>query len=527
MYLLINIYIAIVVLLSVTCSSVKTLISNTMNSTNLTRRSQDTININTDIDSTELNLINPLTTKQYNLDEALSHIGVGYYQYRLLFLCGMINAADAMEMMLLSFLLPKLKRDWELNKPWDGTIGAIAFIGQLLGTSICSILSDKYGRKYIVIGGTLGCAIFSTLSAFSNSLFTMLLSRFLVGFFVASSASSYTLFAELCPTNHRGNLLVIEQSFWAFGAIFGVLLAWITLSDQYYWFKDNNNDWRYFLFLSALPLWIISCFYSYVPESPRWFLAANNTLMATKVLQNVAKINGKSLPKGKLKANTTINIRRGKISDVFCVKQYQKTSILLYISFWCCVFGYYGISFISERYFELFGNFDIYSEMVISTSSEIPSLLLGLFMLDRFGRKNTMTINFGIFAFCCIGLSISNDTPYFGLFGVFLARMSISLSFMAIYIYFSEYYPTVIRSTALGCASALGRFAGIATSYISQDLSIKMGMMLYGLSGIVASVSINSLPQDTLGKDLATSVQSQINLIENKIKLTQDDDDSD
>ena len=36
-----------------------------------------------------------------------------------------------MEMMLLSFLLPKLKRDWNLDRPEDGLIGSVVFLGKL------------------------------------------------------------------------------------------------------------------------------------------------------------------------------------------------------------------------------------------------------------------------------------------------------------------------------------------------------------------------------------------------------------
>lgn len=449
----------------------------------------------------------------YTVDAAISAMGVGWFQYRLCFLTGAINAADAMEMMLLSFLIPKLKEEWDLSPPWDGFMGAVVFLGQLLGTSSGALMADTYGRRIVTVGSTVGCAIFGTLSAFAYNLPMMLFFRFLVGFFVGGSCSAYTLFAEYCPTHQRGSLLVIEQSFWAFGAIFSVCLAWICFSEDF--LGRSDHDWRYYLFLTAIPLWIISAFYHMVPESPRYYVATGNTAMAQKMLENVAKINGKPLPKGKLfKVPTASNGKSaGSLRDIFA-EQYRHTSIMLYITFWCCVFGYYGISFLSERYFSMFGSAsgegsNLYFEMAVSTISEIPSLFLGMFMLDRFGRKYTMQTMFGVFAVCCLTLSAYQKTGYLGLFGVFTARMSISLSFMALFVYFSEYYPTVIRSTALGCASACGRFAGILTSFIAQDLSIPSALFIYGIGGIVAFVCSGQLRQDTLGKDMATTVAPQ------------------
>ena len=88
------------------------------------------------ISNSETQSIDYKQDKFYTIDDAISYIGSGWFQYRLLFLTGMIVAADAMEMMLLSFLLPKLKNEWNLQPPWDGSIGAIVFVGMLLGLFI-------------------------------------------------------------------------------------------------------------------------------------------------------------------------------------------------------------------------------------------------------------------------------------------------------------------------------------------------------------------------------------------------------
>ncbi len=101
--------------------------------------------------------------------------------------------------------------------------------------------------------------------------------------------------------------------------------------------------------------------------------------------------------------------------DVF-VPAYRKTSISLYILFFMCVFSYYGISFISERYFEeaeeeaeggSTSSGDKYWEMAVTTVSELPGLLIGAFILDKIGRKNTMSfvsLSLSLFARAMRGL---------------------------------------------------------------------------------------------------------------------------
>ena len=73
-----------------------------------------------------------------------------------------------------------------------------------------------------------------------------------------------------------------------------------------------------------------------------------------KVLRNMAIQNKGSLPPGKLKERIRIT-QSGKIKDVF-VHAYRRTSVALLISFWLCVFGYYGwtLSFLFHFSFVLF-----------------------------------------------------------------------------------------------------------------------------------------------------------------------------
>lgn len=170
------------------------------------------------------------TVATYTVDDAISMMGMGRFQYKMLLFTGVIWAADAMEMMLLAFLIPKLKHEWKLERPEDGLISSVVFAGQIVGNALWPIAGDHYGRRPMVIATNLGCAVFGTLSAFSPEIYTMLVCRFAVGVFIGGATVSFTLFAEVAPVDHRGSLLMIEQGYWAVGAVFSVLVAWLTLT---------------------------------------------------------------------------------------------------------------------------------------------------------------------------------------------------------------------------------------------------------------------------------------------------------
>ena len=148
------------------------------------------------------------------LDEAIDivgkgpFLGVGLFQFRLLFVTGFVWAADAMEMMLLSFLLPTLAKEWNLSGVVVSFVGAIVFFGMLIGGTALSMIADKFGRRKVVITANAGCAVFGFLSGIAPNLTAMLIIRFLVGIFIGAGCVGYTLFAEYIPTDKRGKLLV-------------------------------------------------------------------------------------------------------------------------------------------------------------------------------------------------------------------------------------------------------------------------------------------------------------------------------
>ncbi len=56
----------------------------------------------------------------------------------------------------------------------------------------------------------------------------------------------------------------------------------------------------------------------------------------------------------------------------------------------------------------------------------------------------------------------------------------------------------------------MGRLAGIATSFVAEDLSIRIAMGIYGISGFISMLCCIALPFDTTGKDLKDDVQGGV-----------------
>ncbi|XP_042491234.1 organic cation/carnitine transporter 7-like [Macadamia integrifolia] len=84
----------------------------------------------------------------YTVDEALVSLGFGKFQCLLLAYAGMGWVAEAMEMMILSFVGPTVQAKWDLSSQQESLITSIVFAGMLVGAYSWGIVSDNYGRRY-------------------------------------------------------------------------------------------------------------------------------------------------------------------------------------------------------------------------------------------------------------------------------------------------------------------------------------------------------------------------------------------
>lgn len=117
-----------------------------------------------------------------DMDEAIERLGNGRFQRDILFAAGLCFAADAMEVLLLSFLSIVLKAEWGLTEYQENTIISSVFAGAAIGTLILSPLADIVGRRRIFSFTAATISVFGILTAFCSTYEWLLFARFMVGF---------------------------------------------------------------------------------------------------------------------------------------------------------------------------------------------------------------------------------------------------------------------------------------------------------------------------------------------------------
>lgn len=226
----------------------------------------------------------PLTSVTAALDKA----GVGKFQWWLLTYTGLAWAADACEMMILSYLGPSAACSWpDTVGPFQESIlTSVVFVGMLVGVYAMGALADTIGRKKGFLASALLLAAAGVASALSPSFTWLVILRGLLGLALGGTPIALTLFAEFLPSARRGVLVLLLQGAWTVGTCAEAVLAWLVIP---------TLGWRWLLALSAFPMIVLLAGYPLLPESPHWLVTQGRSDEAAQIVRRVAQVNGVAL----------------------------------------------------------------------------------------------------------------------------------------------------------------------------------------------------------------------------------------
>lgn len=89
-------------------------------------------------------------TEIYSMDDALLSLGFGKFQSLVLIYAGLGWISEAMEVMILSFVGPAVQTEWNLSSEQESLITTVVFAGMLFGAYTWGLVSDRFGRRYIL-----------------------------------------------------------------------------------------------------------------------------------------------------------------------------------------------------------------------------------------------------------------------------------------------------------------------------------------------------------------------------------------
>ncbi|KAL8488215.1 hypothetical protein ACS0TY_024487 [Phlomoides rotata] len=462
----------------------------------------------------------------YTLDEALNVVGFGKYQGLVLVYGALGWVSEAMEMMILSFIGSAVQSQWHLSPAQKSLISTMVFAGMLVGASFWGIISDSYGRRNAILGVSTISGVAGLLGSFSPNYISLLILRCIAGVGLGGSHIFNAWFLEFVPMQNRGAWMIVFSSFWTVGSILEAALAWIVMP---------SYGWRWLIALSSVPSFIVLLLYGLAPESPRYLCMKGRTNEARKILEKAASLNGTALQTGRLvsdkqaraasenthllsKPTDNNEKRKSSIVSVLFSPKLIRTNLLIWFLYFGNTFSYYGIVLLTSElsgdqrscttlrlHSEKGQNTRLYLDVFITSLAEVPGMILGAFIVDKVGRKLSMIIMLmsGSILFIPLLAQQSEILTTSVLFG---ARALVSATFIVACIYAPEVYPTNVRGTAVGVASAIGRIGGMICPLIAVGLvdgcQQTYAVLLFQAMMLLSALSVALTPFETGGKNL-------------------------
>lgn len=375
---------------------------------------------------------------------------------------------DAMDVLLYVFAIQTLKKEFGMDNATAGLASSMTLVFSAAGGIFSGILSDKWGRRRVLVWSILVYSLASLGTATAHSVIELILWRALVGIGLGAQWSAgATLVAESWPAENRAKALSLMQSGWAFGYMLAAAITPFVLT---------NYGWRTLFVVGVLPALITIWIRRSVEEPKIWQQRTETgsfrdlfrephrgrtiraTVLATSVLFAYWGL-FTWLP-GFLSAP----VSQGG-AGLNLVKTSQWTFVMQ-IGTFC---GYIGFGFLADR----FGRRPAFTFYVLMAA--VLTFIYGMYPRWAPGQEAGLLL---------IGPLVGAfGTGYFSLFGAMLA----------------ELYPTAIRGMGQGFTYNFGRGLSALAPYlvgaVADRSGLGMGLLLNSGFFLLAACFVFTLPE--------------------------------
>ena len=363
---------------------------------------------------------------------------------------------------------------WQKGEFFHGfVVMASALWGTVIGAIFGGIPTDRLGRKKTLFWIGIFYFVSAVGSALAGDPFVFAFFRFLGGLGVgASTVAAPAYVSEIAPANDRGKLVALYQ----FNIVFGILVAFLS---NYLLSNIGENAWRWMIGVEAFPAFIYTLMVLTVPRSPRWLLVKRGDREgAAKTLR---LINPDMDIEGTMES-LVADHEAAETGETIFSSRFRFPLILAFlIAFFNQFSGINAFLYYAPRIFEIAG-LEKDSALLSSVGIGVTNLiftLVGLSMIDRFGRRQLMYI--GSVGYI-VSLSLVALTFLMGIKGMavpiflflFIAAHAIGQG-TVIWVFISEIFPNHLRANGQAFGSSVHWILAAAIPSLVPVLFTRIG----------------------------------------------------
>uniref|UniRef100_A0A4W4H5U0 Solute carrier family 22 member 6 n=1 Tax=Electrophorus electricus TaxID=8005 RepID=A0A4W4H5U0_ELEEL len=366
--------------------------------------------------------------------------------------------------------------------------------GVLVGALVFGGLSDRFGRRVLLLISNLLLAVSGTCAAFSTSFTMFCVFRFFCGMGLSV--------VEWVPTRVRTIVGTVTGYCYTIGQIILAMVAYYI------------RDWRWLILAVSLPFYAFFLYSWWFLESARWLVLSKKPEQAVKNLKAVAYINGRHAEREKINLEVTTGqrlvpaFRSNKPFNnqlgVDLLRTQTLRTITICLSAVC--FAYYGLSMDLQKF-----GVNIYLIQVIFGAVDIPSKIIVTVCMSTIGRRLSQC---GALVLSGVAIFINLLVPYeLQLVRTTLAVIGkgcLAASFSCCYLYSGELYPT----NGMGWVTMMGRLGAMVAPMVLMLVEVKVWLpgLIFGGVPILSGIFAYFLPE-TLASPLPDTIQDDKNTL--------------
>jgi sugar porter (SP) family MFS transporter len=400
-----------------------------------------------------------------------------------------------------------VRPEFGLGTTQEELVISAALVGATIGAIASGRLTDKVGRRAVLLGAAASFAFGGLASAFASGAAMLIVARVIVGAAIGVASYAVPLYiSELAPPRWRGWLVSLNQ----LALTVGILLAYVVD----YGFA-SSGAWRWMLGLAVVPAVLLGVGVAFLPETPRWLILHGKVRQGRSVLK---------------RARGAENIA-AELNDIQTLTQIPATSWshLLAPSVRGALIAGVGLAIIQQ----VTGiNTVIYYAPTILQSAGIPSAsgailatagiglvnvimtIVAMVLIDRVGRRPLLLASLAgmAIALAVLGYGFLASTSNSGLAGLSVVCLMVFVGAFAVglgpifWLLIAEIYPLRVRGLAMSLATTANWGSNLIVSLTFLTLLQALGpattFWLYGLVAILAWYFAFRMVPETRGRTL-------------------------
>ena len=409
------------------------------------------------------------------------------YQWLIVALCFTIILMDGFDTAAIGYIAPSLLQQWGLQRGDLGPVLSAALVGFAAGPLIAGPLADRIGRKKVLFGALLVFGAASLLASFAADLRMLTAMRLFTGFGLGAAApGAVALTGEFAPSRRRA--MFTNAMFCAFpvgAAGGGFLAAWMIPL----W------GWRSVLLAGGIvPLLLAVLLQWRLPESVRYLLARG--VDGARVREILARISPAAREVEHFVLDTAEDTHGPRGLAAVLGRSHLAGSVMLWIAYFMGLVIFYALINWMPILFKDAGMAPRQATLITALFplGGIGAVAAGVLM-DRFQADRVVAAAYALTAVLIylIGhvmgdLGLLTLTVFAG--GALMNTAQSSMPALA-----AAYYPTQGRAAGIGWMLGIGRFGGVAGSFLvgmlaARHAGLTMIFLIVAIPGLLAAFAL-------------------------------------